>query len=316
MNMVKKSEFIKALKDPKKAVEIARIRSDFTVGKIIYKNTAGLQNNLQGSITKFKTRKDTRSKTNNDLKTLISNLKTNGYVSLEYPFDDSLIEKIHQEYIDAINDDKFSFVRTEYDGKTYSRMIKTAWNTIPSSQKLVSEYVQNIFSEYFKGHFQVLDITAWRNEHVPKEITEKKELYASHWHCDGKNTAIMTLFLNLKEVTESDGPFMIQSRPRTKELVEKGFGNRHDYGLPQKEVEDQNHVVKHVGEMGSAMIVSTEECLHRASHPENGHFRDILQIRFIPSNDPLKDDWPDRCIGTDYEKMSKAKLLEKLQTHT
>ena len=316
IKLVKKSEFIKALKDPKKAVKIARTRADFTAGKVLYKNTAGLQNNLEGSITKIKTRKDTRTEKSEISEKLISDLQTNGYVNLGTPFDSSLIEQIQKEYLDSIENDDFSFIRTEYEGQTFSRMIKSAWKTLPSSQKLLTDYVKDIISEYFRGHFQVLDITAWRNEHVPKEITDKKELYASHWHCDGKNTTIMTLFLNLKDVSENDGPFMIQSRSRTKELIKNGFKNRHEYGLPHSVVEDPNHVIKHVGSLGSAMIVSTEECLHRASHPEKDHFRDILQIRFIPSNEPLSDDWPDRCIGTDYEKMSKEKLREQLQTHT
>ena len=65
------------------------------------------------------------------------------------------------------------------------------------------------------------------------------------------------------------------------------------------------------------MISLIKFCFNKPQiYVENLFKHYILQIRFIPSNDPLKDDWPDRCIGTDYEKMSKAKLLEKLQTHT
>jgi len=314
--LVKKSEFGKAVKNPKKAIGIAKTRMDNFTGKLLFKNTAGLQNNLQGSLTKFKTRKDTRISKKSVPQNMISDLRTKGFANLDNPFDELLIKQIQKEYNEAIENDKQSFIRTEYEGQVFSRMINTAWKTIPSSQKLVSEYVQDIIEEYFQGYFQVLDITAWRNHHVPKEITEKKELYASHWHCDGKNTAIITLFINLKDVTENDGPFMIQSKQHTKELIKKGFDSRHEYNLPKEVIEDPKHVLKHIGKAGATMIVSTEECLHRASHPTADHFRDILQIRFIPSNEPLNDDWPDRCVGTDYEKLSKEKLREQLQTYT
>jgi len=314
--LVKKSEFRKAVKDPKKAIGIAKSRMDFLTGKLFYKNTAGLQNNLQGSLTKLTTRKINRIDTHKVPDKIISDLKTNGYTNLSYPFDEVLVKQIQKEYNDAIENDEHSFIRTEYEGKVFSRIINSAWKTLPSSQKLVSEYIKNIVEQYFQGYFQVLDITAWRNLHIPREITEKKELYASHWHCDGKNTAIITLFMNLKEVTEKDGPFMIQSRQRTKELIKNGFGSRHDYKLSLGVLEDPKHVVKHVGKAGATLIVNTEECFHRASHPDAEHFRDILQIRFIPSNEPLKDDWPDRCVGTDYEKMSKEKLRDRLQTYT
>jgi hypothetical protein len=313
--LVKKNEFKKAFKDPKKAIGIAKTRLDFESGKLFFKNTAGLKNNLDGTLTNLSTKKITK-KSNSLSHDRVLTLKTKGYVNFEYPFDTSLLDQIQKEYLLLIENDKTSFVRTEHDGKVYSRMIKTAWKTIPSSQKLITDEIKIFVEEYFQRHFQILDITAWRNYSVETDVSNEKELFASHWHCDGKNTSIITLFINLMNVTENNGPFMIQSKERTKELIKMGFGSRHEYNLPMNIVEDSNHVVSHTGKIGSSMIVTTEECLHRASHPKDGNFRDILQIRFIPSNEPLKDDWSDHCIGIDFEKLSKEKLQKQLQIHT
>jgi len=46
--MVKASEVPKAIKNPKNAVKVAQSRFNFSVGKLLFKNTAGLEANLKG----------------------------------------------------------------------------------------------------------------------------------------------------------------------------------------------------------------------------------------------------------------------------
>ena len=96
--MVKKNEFKKAFKDPKKAIGIAKTRLDFESGKLFFKNTAGLKNNLDGTLTNLSTKKITK-KSNSLSHDRVLTLKTKGYVNFEYPFDTSLLDQIQKEYL-------------------------------------------------------------------------------------------------------------------------------------------------------------------------------------------------------------------------
>lgn len=109
----------------------------------------------------------------------------------------------------------------------------------------------------------------------------------------------------LKKLQENSsamsGPLHFQSIQRTQELIKKGYKTRHDYNLPIEIIEDPKHVLKHVGSIGSTVWVNTQYCLHRAGIPKPNHARDMLQLRIIPSREPLYEDWLDRCEDSNDE---------------
>jgi hypothetical protein len=70
-----------------------------------------------------------------------------------------------------------------------------------------------------------------------------------------------------------------------------GFENRKKYNLSEEILEDENYVFKGIGESGTSYLGNTEVCLHKAGTPKLGHQRDILQLRFAPSDEPIKKDW-------------------------
>jgi len=299
---VKKEEIPKAIKNPRNAAKVARVRLDSVIGKLLFKNTAGLESNLKGLKTQSKIKK-TRTKIVPPEKenSYVKELRKNGLVNLGYPFDKSIIQKITKKYNNMIEDDRHSFVRSQYDGKVYSRMINRIGEKIPELEELLSDEIKEMVSEYYQGNFQVLYLTMWRNYHVPPEVSAKKEMFSSNWHCDGGDSTVTTLFVNITEVSNRNGPFHIMSKQRTKELVKMGFKSRHEYKLPNEVMEDPKHVVKHIGKPGSTAWASTILCLHRADNPEPGEFRDILQYRFIPSNEPLREDWIKSCQDSSIE---------------
>jgi hypothetical protein len=294
--MVRKDEIPKAIKNPKNAVKVARVRLDNVMGKLLFKNTAGLEANFKGIQTQSKIKKTRKKnisleKENHNIK----KLRNDGFVDLGHILDESLLEKIKEKYEMMIEDEKYSFVRSEFEGKVYSRMINQIGEKIPELKDLLTDEIKKMISEYYEGNFQVIYVTMWRNYHVPTEISSKKELFSSNWHCDGGDSTVTTLFINISDVTEDQGPFRIVSSGRTKELVKMGFKSRYDYKLSEEIMEDPKHVVKHIGTMGSTVWGNTIHCLHRASNPKLNQHRDILQFRFVPSNEPLNENWILKC---------------------
>jgi len=294
--MVKKDEIPKAIKNPANAVKVARVRLDNVMGKLLFKNTAGLEANLKGIKTQSKIKKTRNKKISLENENpKINELRKNGLVDLGHPFDNVLIKKIKEKYEKMIEDDEYSFVRSEFEGKVYSRMINRIGEKLPEINDLLIDEIKKMVSEYYQGNFQVIYVTMWRNYHVPAEISSKKEIFSSNWHCDGGDSTVTTLFVNISDVTDEQGPFRIVSSERTKELIKMGFKSRYEYNLSEEVMEDPKHVLKHIGTMGSTVWGNTIHCLHRASNPTLDQHRDILQFRFKPSNEPLEEDWIIKC---------------------
>jgi len=291
--MVKASEVPKAIKNPKNAVKVAQSRFNFSVGKLLFKNTAGLEANLKGRKSrKMMAKYNTKEQSKNPK---VLELKKNGYVNLEVPFDNEILQKVLENYNRMIEDEEFSFVRSENNGKVYSRMINRAHKQIPQIKNMITRELKELFSEYFGGNFQIVYTAMWRNYHVPPEVQAEKEIFSSKWHCDGANTEEITLFINLSDVKEKNGPLHIQSFERTKELIKLGFKTRQDPDLPLNVIDDQKYVVKHMGPPGSTILANSSKCMHKAGIPEAGVLRDIMQFRIDPSIEPLRDDWDLHC---------------------
>lgn len=287
----------KGISNPKNAWYVIKSNLDITGSRILFKNSAGLKNNLEGrdTINRLKkTREGYKIHSVND--PFVLQLKNNGFTDLKCPFNKILLSQIIEKYNKIIDDDKYSFIRSKTsDNKVSSRMINKAFEVFPEIKNLFTEDIIKMIEDYYQSYFQIIHVMMWRTYHVPQKINLVKEQYGSNWHCDGADTTITTMFTNMSDVTNSDGPLHFQSINRTKELIKKGYKTRHDYNLPQKIIEDPNFVQKHIGVKGSTVWINTQYCLHRAGITESGHIRDMLQFRFKPSSEPLRDDWLEHC---------------------
>lgn len=299
MRKSRKGYIGKAIKNPKNAIYVARTNLDAIVGRILFKNTAGLMNNLEGKKTESKIAK--KSIKIQHLDPTVIHFQDNGYANLGSPFNDLLIKQISDKYNKMIEDDEFSIIRSQYEGKVYSRAINRAHRFFPELENLITPNLIKMVEQYYESHFQIVDITMWRTYHVPLEVSSKKEIFGNYWHCDGDNTTITTIFVDLTDVTDKDGPLHIISSERTKELIKIGYKTRHNYNIPVEILEDQKYVLKHVGPKGSTMWVNTQYCLHRAGIPEERRYRDMLQLRFIPHEEPLASNWLEKCKDNNLE---------------
>ena len=302
--MVKASELPKAIKNPKNAVKVAHSRFNFSMGKILYKNTAGLEANLKGRKSRKLMQKYHKKEMPKNPK--IIEFQKKGYVSLGIPYDKEILEKVVEKYNKMIEDDKFSFVRSEYKGKVYSRMINRAHKQIPELKELITSELKEMFEEHFGGNFQINYTAMWRNYHVPPQVQAEKEIFSSAWHCDGADTEEITLFINLSDVKDEHGPLHLQSFERTKELVKMGFKTRQNPDIPLDVLEDPNYVVKNNGIPGTTILANSSICMHKAGLPKSGCMRDIMQFKIAPSREPLKDNWEVYCEDSSVQKIDNS----------
>lgn len=283
---------------PRKILNFVGRKVDISTGRLFYGNTAGLKHNFEGE-------RD-RTKNKVGLKILqddsrVKQWKDTGVLPLGMPYDKQLISTLQSKYNKMIEDDKYSFIKREHNGKVYSRMLYMAFKNFKEVGELLTDEIKKLIQARYQSNFQVSHVIGWRNYHAPAEMLGGKEIFSNRWHCDHSNTSVEKLFVNLSDVGEDDGPFHIMPINRTKEILKMGYGHRRDYKISEDILEDPKHIVKATGDAGSALLCNTELCFHRADIPAEGHYRDLIQFKFVPSKEPLYDDWLDRIEGNNRE---------------
>ena len=285
------SKFKKGLSDPRGAVFYFQDKLERSASKLFFKNTAGFTNNIKGFMDSYKVKKINFDYNKTEKNLISEEFMNKGYVKIGSPYDPELIKQISSKFENYILDKKFSYVRAKSQDDVYSRGLYRGHELIPESVQLLNDEIINIIEQYYKTHFQVSKFSFWRNYFVPPEVNKEKELISSNWHCDASNTSWVKLFVYLTDVTEDDGPFNVQSKERTKKLMKMGYKNRSNYNLPQDVIENEKYVWKATGDVGTALMCNCNLGLHKAGIPEPGHYRDVIQFQFAPSNEPLSKDW-------------------------
>lgn len=278
----------RSIKDPKKAVNRTVSKIDEAAGRKFYGNTVGFKNNLSGSM-KIDTSIDPDLKISNPT---LFNLKTNHFSIFENSIEPSLLNSLKQKYDRLIEDENYSFPTAGFEKSIYCRHIKNAAINFPELSKLLTNDVEEIVRGYFNSDFSVKHIACWRNYSVPEKL-KNQEMFSNFWHFDRREISELKFFVYFSDVSELDGPFHVQSRDRTKELMKLGFKNRQDYGISSQVLEDPAHVKKITGSLGTTYFGNANVCLHRAGDPVQNHVRDMVQFVFVPSKKPLSENWLD-----------------------
>lgn len=302
------SKIKKGIRNPRLGFDYLKkqrdIQKDIEKGKKYFGNVAGYLNNEEGRKNILNAQSHSNIKKLTDDR--IQKMQDLGVLSLGLPYDKELIKNIQEKYNKLIEDDKYSFVRTQFKGEVSSRQIKEASKSIPELAELLTEDIIHLIEGYYNSHFQPKYLICWRNYHVPDDVVQTTETFSDRWHCDVRTTDIFKLFVYLSDVTDDDGPFHILTIPRVKELIDLGFGNRHNYKLPTDDIEEDNNLIRATGNAGTALLCNTELCLHKAGIPKKGHVRDIIQFQFVPSKEPLAENWIEK-VELKYNEMIPTK---------
>ncbi len=263
-------------------------KADIWAGTKIFKSKVGFMNNLS-SMGKIIQNADPKLKDEN---LELFNLINNGFTTFKNVYDNSLITKLEEKFIKLINDEEYSYPASGYNDKIYKReMINPAVN-FPELNNLITDDVIKVAEGYYtNGCFTIKHIVCGQHIYVPEKIRKNHEMFSNFWHFDVRETSELKYFVYLSDVTEKDGPFHVQTKSRTKELLKSGFDNRSNYNLPLDVLEDPKHVNKMMGPTGTSFFGHAAVCLHRAGDPFEGHTRRLVQFQFTPSKEKLAKNW-------------------------
>ena len=265
---------------------------DIRLSRAFYGNTTGFMRNIKG-------RNQIISKIDENTKNadpqLYSVVKY-GFTKFSNSYDESLIKSLQSKFQSLIEDDKYSKPIAEYENQVYSRIINEPYKIFPELSKLITNDVLSFLSKYYTSNFTIKHIQCHKNYSVPLEIRKQHEMFSNFWHFDLDPVSQIKYFVYMSDVTEQDGPFHVQSKDRTRELIKMGFGNRNDYKLPQNILEDQTYVNRITGPAGTSFFGNATSCLHRAGDLESNHIRDAITFTIDPSDEPIKENWIEKVI--------------------
>lgn len=262
---------------------------DTRLSKSFYGNKTGFMRNIRGR-QKIVTSLDESVK-NHDPE--LYNTITDGFSKFPNSYEPTLIKEIQTKFQNLIEDEKYSKPISQFNNKTYLRMIKQPYKIFPEVSKLITNDVISFLKKYYKSHFTISYIQCHRNYFVPEEIRKEHEMFSNFWHFDLDPVSQIKFFVYLSDVTEDDGPFTVQSISRTKELIDKGFGSRSDYDLPSDILENPSYVNKMTGPAGTSFFGRPSACIHRAGDPQKNHYRDAITFTIDSSEHEIQNNWID-----------------------
>lgn len=278
------------------------------VGKPLFKNSSGVRGNLVGNARMALSKFRTGYKHVDDGEELAKSLRRRQYVELGNPFDSDVVDTIARKFDEHVNDDDRTYV-IDYEGDEYSRQLRS-WSSddtpafdfgseLPEINNLFPEKIRDIVRGYYGSYFKPDYVQLYRNYHVPDEVVRKTEIFSNYWHCDGRPSDFLKLFVNLCDVSESHGPFHVISRSDTKNIIGLNY-QRDSHGIANEFIKEKADIVKAVGDAGYSMLANTNMVLHRAGNPAPNNHRDLLVVQLMPATSPLAEDWlGDPAVGLD-----------------
>ena len=259
--------------------------------RYFYGNFAGFWNNLlpRVELARYRTRANTGAlEVPTSVRGQAGQLKDSGFLLFPRQLTYEKLAHIVAKYSEHIEDRNSSLESP--NGAT--RFVYKPLVVIPELRALLTEDVSRIIRAYYACSFRIVSIRAWRNYHVKVENQEKEDVFSNTFHNDGTPLTGLRLFVLLSDgVTRKTGSLRFHDKPTSKSLVRRlGFLSR---WLMSKSVQtsltDPLTLRYFEGDTGEACLANTQECLHAASIPEKGAFRDIVQFEIAPCRGPMRD---------------------------
>jgi hypothetical protein len=133
------------------------------------------------------------------------------------------------------------------------------------------------------------------------------------FHLDKPDRRYTSIFLNLRAVTEENGPFVMLNKPdsdivRDRTAYEKNYYHR-DGRLADSEIDRigmRDRAIALTGEAGAGGIVDTSECLHCGSRVSTGE-RVVMILSFMHAHKPGIARFD--CFADDYQSDEVRRLM-------
>lgn len=261
--------------------------------RLIYGNIAGLLNNFfpLRELKKFQKTSNVSLQQIPPAATAAADLlHKEGVYIIKSNFREELLKTIYKKYIKMIENDLYSTPSPN----GCSRYLRNADKNIPELKELISTQLQEILMAYYGCYFTISDISAWRNHHVPtiNIATEnaKYDVFSNTFHNDAVARTSLRLFVLLTDgVTKNTGALRYHNKTNSEKIVKSlGFFSRPYMSKAAREKLLDPKTIKYFeGNIGDAALCNTQECLHAASIPEEGSFRDTIQFVIHPAKKPI-----------------------------
>ena len=249
-----------------------------TVGKFsrkIYGNNAGIINNFFGN---FKLNWKTENQDSKDL------LKY-GFVKFEKILSPIQLKNIKALFIKNFLDNSFKTsgdnelkVNSLMYSEQRERLIEL-FNEISLQTPRISSLLKN----YYNCKYKVHNIFFQRNIGTSIVDDGSVNYFSNQWHNDQFTTSRLKFFIYLDDVREENGPLKIIDIKKTKEIMRaNGYFSRRNINKELKNLLDKiDKNASIICNSGTVVFANTTKCLHRASLPKEGYYRDIFAGEFI-----------------------------------
>ena len=160
-----------------------------------------------------------------------------------------------------------------------------------SFKQLLTPQIKGIIESYYGCAFRVNTVRVWRNNHVPGADNNRHDVFSNTFHHDNSKVTGLKVFILLVDgVTKETGALRFHDSKTSTSIV-RNFGYFHRFMLTKsmvKRMTDPKSLKYFEGNAGDCAIINTQQCLHAASIPKLGSYRDILQFEIYPNQGSLR----------------------------
>lgn len=204
------------------------------------------------------------------------------------------LKSINIKYIDKINNElNLQSIEPNNPKKNNQKNFEIT----PEIFRLVKEIIDielkedlKIIEKYYNQKLFLAHLTISRNYETPINHNEKdyhvskeKEPYSNFYHTDGYIYNMFKVFINLQDVSDSQGPMHLVLKEKVKKFIKnKKYYSRYSYLRSRdsdKKIKDC--LYKNTGKAGDVLLCSTTELIHKAGDVSQGQKRDILFLDFV-----------------------------------
>ncbi|KTD24321.1 Uncharacterised protein [Legionella lansingensis] len=214
-------------------------------------------------------------------------LRSHGYLILPAHYGRTFLLNIQKHVAELIEDPATSM--TSPNGAT--RFLLDPTEKIPELRMLLRDEICRIIASYYGCALRVESVRVWRNYHVSNIDGDRDDKFSNTFHHDNCPANGLRVFVLLTDgVTRETGAFRFHDKNASKKIIRQlGYFHRVKLTSSMRQRLVNPSTLKFFeGDLGDVCICNTQECLHAASVPRAGSYRDILQFEVYPASGELR----------------------------
>lgn len=261
-----------------------------TPPKLIFGNTIGYRRNIIPRIKFLLIKKNYKNKISKKNHQLIKKLDDNGYLRLK-KIDSQKIKLIKEQYDEAFRDETKTF---SLSGGAQT-LIKDPLKNLPEI-KMILEDLKPLLLDMSLGSYYIREIAAKRIYSLDDAIDHKDAGISNAFHNDGISCRDKTIFILLSDnVTKETGATKFISKRESIKLTRdlRYFSRRFLSSSFIKKL--YNKAQYFDGSSGDIYFLNTSQCLHGATIPKNGSYRDCILFIYGEDTPPKNEEFIHFC---------------------